>query len=228
MNFAPTIHYPYADISGVIKLWAETCSAMVVYEHGPDVAQPSIHCHLYIQGCSYSTAEGLKRIFHSNFKTDKKGNDLWAWTHKEFPIIYQLADQGTLEYIKYMTKGILAPQYVKNISPDLLDKAKAMWVFKNPETINPEAKSEFDAILKYLTTQYDNKDLSGPQQFKNDICYFYLKKRKPVPRMGDLTRYSYSAYMIMLSDRALEHRKDDVLKSSVSDFILSYESGNIK
>lgn len=228
MNYAPTVHYPYADISGVVKLWADKCVSMVVYEHGPDVAQKSIHCHFYIEGCEYSTAEGLKRIFHSNFKTDKKANELWAWTHKEYPVIYQLSDQGTKQYLKYMSKGELAPKYVKNISPDLLDEAKAMWVSPNPVTISPEAKSEFDSILKYLINLYDNKDLSGPQQFKNDICYFYLKKRKPVPRMGDLTRYSYSAYMIMVSDRAQEHKKDDVLKSAVTDFILSYESGNIK
>lgn len=229
MNYAPTVHYPYADVSGIIHLWAESCEKMAVFEHGPDEGQKTLHVHLLIEGCKYSTPEGLKRIFHSNFLTTKKGNDLWAWTHKEFPVIQGIDSSGGMQYLKYMTKGHLDAKFLKNISPAKVEEAKALWVNKSPDYRVPaESKSEFDTILHYLMKKYAEKDIPSVNQFKNDICYHYLSKRKPVPRMGDLTRFSYSAFMIMKSDRATIERKDDTLMSLISDFVISYDSGNIK
>lgn len=227
MNHAPTIHYPYADISGVVSIWAKSCQAMAVFEHGPDEGQASLHCHFYMLNCSIGV-EGLKKQFHSNFLTTKTRNELWAWSHKEFPVIEALDTSGGLQYLKYMTKGVLAPKYLKNISLAKVEEAKALWVTKSPDQWleSPDKKSEWETILHYLMKKYADRDIPAVQQYKNDICYMYLSKRKPVPRMGDLTRYAYSAYMIMKSDRS--SKKEVTLMSDISDFIISYESGNIK
>lgn len=229
MNYAPTLHFPYVDVSGVMGLWSQSCQKMAVFEHSPDEGCATVHLHILMEGSTYTTPEALKRQFHSLVQTDKKGNALWAWSHKDFPIVSGLDSSGGMQYLTYMTKGIHNAKFLKNISPALVDKAKAMWVNKSPvDHLPAESKSEFDIILKQLTQLYHDKDLPSPMQFKNDICYLYLKKRKPVPRMGDLLRYSYSAHMILQMDRAQEKHKETVLTSAISEFLISYESGNIR
>lgn len=210
-------------------VWAESCQKMAVFEHDPDEGCQTKHLHLLMEGCIYNTEEALKRAFYRLYPTDMKGNALWAWTHKEFPIVHSVDTSGGLQYLTYMTKGIHSAKFLKNISPDIVERAKAMWVNKSPvDHLPADSKSEFDTILKSLTQLYQGKELPSPSKIKCDICYLYLKKRKPVPRMGDLLRYSYSAYMIIQMDRSQDKHKDTVLMSSVSDFIISYESGNIK
>lgn len=205
MNYAPTVHYPYNDISGVVEIWSKSCQKMAVFEHGPDEGQATPHCHFYILDCSIGV-EGLKKQFHSNFLTFKKRNELWAWTHKDFPEIQPLDTSGGMQYLKYMTKGHLAPKYLKNISESIVKEAQALWVNKSPVqapvSFN-KSDTEFDVILKTLQNKYIEDDYRNLSllQFKRDICHMYLSKRKPVPRMGDLNRYAYSAYMILRNDK---------------------------
>lgn len=229
-NYAPRISLPYDDISGCMVIWSESCTKMAIFEHLPDSEDPTIHVHLLMEDCKYATAEALKREFYKiypNF-SDLKGNKLWSWKHQDYPNVDSVDTPGGIKYLTYMTKGELAPKFVKNISPVLLDKAKALWVNKSPDQLPAESKSEFDVILRELTKMYDGKILPSPAVFKCDIMYLYLKRRKPVPRMGDTLRYAYSAHMILSSDRVRQDRKDDALKSMISDFNISYESGNIK
>lgn len=215
-NYAPTVHYPYADISGVVDIWSKSCQAMAVFEHGPDEGQASLHCHFYMLGCSIGI-EGLKKQFHSNFLTFKTRNELWAWTHKEFPVIEALDTSGGLQYLKYMTKGHIAPSFLKNISLDKVKEAQALWVNKSPVQAPVsilKSDSEFDIILKTLQQKYINDDYRNLSvlQFKRDICHIYLSKRRPVPRTGDLNRYSYSAYMILRNDKSHNSLATDIIE----------------
>jgi len=214
MNLAPTVHYPYADISGVVALWAEHCSAMAVFQHGPDEGQASEHCHFYMLDVDCGK-ENLKKIFHSNFLTFKTRNELWAWTHKDYPVIESLDTSGGLQYLKYMTKGFISAKFLKNISPAKVEEAKALWVNKAPIQMQaPSDKaSEFDTILYTLSKKYKEDDHNNITvlQIKRDICHMYLSKRKAVPRMGDLTRYSWSAYMIIRNDKTHTTLSQDII-----------------
>ena len=128
------------------------------------------------------------------------------WTHKEFSTIEALDTSGGMQYLKYLTKGHLNANFLKNISPAKVDEAKALWVNKSP--VQPtvsfnKSDSEFDTILKTLHNKYKDDDYRNLSltQIKRDICTMYLLKRKAVPRVGDMTRYAYSAYMILRNDK---------------------------
>jgi len=172
MNYAPRVTVSYADVSNVIIAWSESCQKMAVFEHEPDDEVPQVHLHILIEGCIYDTAEALKRSFYRIYPTERKGNNLWAWTHKEHPNVANVDTEGGMKYLSYMTKGIYAAKFLKNISPDLVDKAKAMWVSKSPvDHLPAESRNEFDIILKQLTQLYHDKPIPSPSVLKADICY---------------------------------------------------------
>jgi hypothetical protein len=213
MNHAPTVHYSFNDISGVVDLWSKSCEAMAVFEHGPDEGQKTVHCHFYMLGCK-NGIEAYKKSFHSNFLTFKKANELWAWTHKEFPVIEPLDTSGGMQYLKYISKGHLAPKFLKNISLAKVEEAKALWVNKSPVQLPGNLpKCEFDLILVSLSKKYQDDDANNITvlQIKRDICHMYLSKRKAVPRMGDLTRYAWSAWAIIRNDKLKETLSQDIL-----------------
>lgn len=189
---------------------------MAVFEHGPDEGQKTVHCHFYMLGVKCGI-ENLKKIFHNNFLTFSKGNELWAWTHKDYPQIHALDTSGGLQYLKYLTKGHLSPKFVKNISPAKVEEAKALWVNKSPApgpvSVPKKSECEFDAILRNLSKKYKDDDARNITvvQIKRDICHMYLSKRKAVPRMGDLTRYAWSAWAIIRNDKTQETLSQDIL-----------------
>lgn len=125
-NYAPRVSVCYADMSGVVHDWSETCEKMVVYQHDADAEVPRTHLHFLIVNCKHKSPEALKRKFHSRVETDLVANELWAWTHKDYPN----PDEG---FIPYMTKGNLAPVFVKNFSPDELEAARAKWIEPIPK-----------------------------------------------------------------------------------------------
>lgn len=227
MNHAPRVALSYVELEAVIPVWAETCSKMAVFEHTPDTEEPTVHCHFLIEGCKVEI-EALKRRFHDAVKTDLKANKLWAWTHKKFPVIESLDTSGGQQYLTYMTKGNLAAKYLKNITWLEVEAAKARWVEKSPDNeVSVDSKGEFDVLLKYLERKHSGS-VPHIDIIRNDICYHYLSRRKAVPRMGDLTRYAYSARMIMAANQVKTESREAVLRSNINDFLISYDSGNIK
>jgi len=124
-NYAPRVSLSYADMSGVVEKWSQTCEKMVVYQHDPDKEVPRTHVHMLLINCKHKSPEQLKRMFHEAHETDRKGNDLWAWTHKDFP-------NPDETFIPYMTKGNIAPVFVKNYSPAELEDARTQWKDTTP------------------------------------------------------------------------------------------------
>lgn len=125
-NYAPRVSVCYADMSGVVHDWSETCEKMVVYQHDADKEVPRTHLHFLMINCKHKSPEALKRKFHSRVETALEANELWAWTHKDFPN----PDEG---FIPYMTKGHIAPVFVKNFSPTELETARTQWVEPPPK-----------------------------------------------------------------------------------------------
>lgn len=227
MNHAPRVALSYADLTSVIPIWSETCNKMAVFEHTPDNEDPTTHCHFLIEGCKVDT-EALKRAFHKVIDTPLKANKLWAWTHKSFPVVQSLDTSGGQQYLTYMTKGEISAKYLKNISFLEVETAKARWVNHSPvNEVSAESKGEFDVLLKYLEKKHSGS-VPHIDIIRNDICYHYLSRRKAVPRSGDLSRYAYSAYMIMNMNAVAPDRREVVLKNQISSYLISLDSGNIK
>lgn len=129
MNYAPMVRLPYDDLSGVIEVWSHACDAMAVFEHTPDQGCNATHVHMIMLGCKYKTAEPLKRLYYKMFPNadTSDGNGLWSWTNKEFPV-------PGIEFITYMSKGVLRPKFVKNISDAKVEELRGKWSEPTPRS----------------------------------------------------------------------------------------------
>jgi len=126
-SFAPLIRLPFNDLSGIIQVWSETCEQMAVYEHEADESVKTTHVHMIMIGCKYKTAEPLKRLYYKMFPNEdsSKGNGLWSWENKDYPV-------PDVNFITYMSKGVLTPKFLKNISPAKVEELRGNWVEPTP------------------------------------------------------------------------------------------------
>lgn len=94
---------------------------MAVYEHTPDQGCKETHVHMIMLGCNVK-AEALKRKYYKMYPEAKTadGNGLWSWENKDWPV-------PDINFVTYMSKGVLAPKFVKNISPAELEELRGKW-----------------------------------------------------------------------------------------------------
>lgn len=191
-NYAPRLRLSYVELLPVFSLWAQSCENMVVYEHDADEEVATTHCHVLMINSKYATAEQYKRQFYEVLTEEKrKGNDLWAWIHKEYP-------NPDISYITYMSNGNLKPKFVQSISDDVIQKYTKLWVNKKYEK-KEKSSSEFTQLLEDYEKLYSAKKVVCDMAIiKQWIKSRYLAKRKAVPRGSDTNRYAYSIYAIVM------------------------------
>jgi len=147
-NYAPRVSLPFNDLSGVIQVWAQTCEAMVVYEHTADAKVTTTHCHILMINSKYATPEQYKRQLLKDITTSLTGNGLWKWASK-----YGTPD---MNFITYMTKGNLAFKYIKNITPDVVEELRCKWsepTLQSPPTIQTKKEKEDKALSHWEIIQ---------------------------------------------------------------------------
>lgn len=153
-NYAPRVSLSYADMSGVVQEWSNSCEKMVVYQHDADKEINRVHLHMVMIDCKYKTPEALKRQFHSRVKTDLKGNALWSWEHGK--------SEPGMSFITYMSKGELASVFVKNILPAEIEELRLQWKQPTPKgnllTERKEsAKTKYDLVQEMLQEVDDDE-----------------------------------------------------------------------
>jgi len=123
MNYAPLVRLSYNDMSGVIEVWASACDNFIAYEHEADESVKTTHVHILMMGCKYKTAEPMKRLYYRMFPNadSSDGNGLWSWVNKNHPV----PDVG---FIRYMSKGVLRPKFVKGFLPAVVEEQRLGWV----------------------------------------------------------------------------------------------------
>lgn len=110
----------YDDVKQLISLWALRCDKLIAYEHEADDEVSRTHMHILMYGMN-STWDNFQKLAKKEFSivAEFNGNSDWAKSRK-----YQYDAQAT---IKYMTKGILEPKYVKGYTDEEIAAAKALW-----------------------------------------------------------------------------------------------------
>lgn len=216
MNYAVRLTLSYADCSGIVSQWADRSSQVSVFEHPADDKVNRSHCHIGIWNVECKS-EALKRMIPNR----GKGNEFWSWKEmKDSP------DQGT--FLTYCSKGIHAPKFLKNISPDIVERFSKQ--YRKPMPQGPMAerpsvpKSEFEKLLNHCAQKYEEQDIPDVNTIKHDICFVYLNKRQAVPRTGDLNRYAYSIHMILKTDKFKGSFKDTALMRMISDYVILLDS----
>lgn len=139
MNYAIRITLPFDLCKDIISKWSDRCKEVVVYQHSADEEISKTHIHLALYGCEVK-AEALKRMW---IDCPGKGNEFWSW--KDLEPMSSYGAEGEVrnsKYITYMSKGNLAPVFIKNISEDLVERSRQNWVepVKADKTGDPSEK----------------------------------------------------------------------------------------
>lgn len=129
-SYAPLLRCAYNDLSGIIQVWADSCTQMAVYEHEADEKVKTTHVHMIMLGCIYKTPEALKRAYYKMFPEfdTSKGNGFWSWVNEEW-------DVPDINFITYMSKGKLAPKFVKNIPAEVIEELREKWSEPTPKPL---------------------------------------------------------------------------------------------
>jgi len=194
ISYAPRVSMSYVELSELLKIWSESCESIIVFEHDKDEEIQTTHCHILMLGTCYATAEPFKRKFHEIIKTDRKGNELWSWFHKDFPV-------PDLSFIRYMGKGSLRPSYYAGrITIETIMEYVGKWTdhTDKKEVITKKPQGEFDVLLLAAEAAIKAKKLTVSMSCI--ACFIkshYLRNRKAVPRKSDTNRYAYSIYAIV-------------------------------
>lgn len=178
------------ELSLLFNVWAESCEKFAVIEHPADEEVSQTHCHFLMINCKFDTPEALKRRFQEIYPTEtRKGNALWAWTHK---------DPVDETFLNYMVKGEYAINFSKNISKEEVEKARLSWKTTTPVPAKePKNLGEFALLLKAAKTAIKANKLSNNMpSIKCFIKSHYLRAERAVPRTSDTNRYAYSIYAI--------------------------------
>lgn len=120
-SYAVRITYDYKTFAPIIKLWAEKCEKVAVYEHvGEKTGKTHIHLALW------RTSVDKKQLRNIAMKyLDVKGNERCSM--KALETDWTLA----IRYYVYMTKGKHDPSFLKEYTQEEADGWKAQW--KAPE-----------------------------------------------------------------------------------------------
>jgi len=181
MNHAIRVSLPYADCSGIFRLWSDRCNTAMVVEHESDDEVKRTHCHLSLYGCLVK-AEALKRMWKD---APGAGNAFWSFKPLEpWPV-----DNTIPTYIIYMLKGGHgAVKFLKNISPVLLSEAIERWETKSPDPKPAKPKKEKEdlyVIVDCIRDRYIKAFPPGTVSEYDDTTEF-LDRRKITDRLCDI------------------------------------------
>lgn len=136
-SYAPRVSIPAKDLSSVIEIWSTSCQSIIAYEHEADEEVTTTHCHILMEGSKYATAEQYKRQLYECLPNEKrKGNELWAWSHKDFK-------KPDSKFIGYMNKnGKSQKVYNKGYTEEVITTAIDAWKDKQHEYKTKEGTHE--------------------------------------------------------------------------------------
>lgn len=197
-NYAPRVSLSFNDMSGVIRMWSNSCDKMVVYEHEADEDVKTTHVHMIMINCKYKSQDTLCNQFRKLIDIDLKGNSLWSWEHKDF----KNPDE---DFITYMSKGCLEPVFIKNMTNGDIEKYKSRW--KNYEKkvavpigqivearVTQKTKWELLNIMNHEIQLYQQQHPNHmiTKEIRNRIIVQVLKEEKQVIGLYKVQEFSYA------------------------------------
>lgn len=113
MHLFIRVKLSYFLFAPAIESFDKVCSRMAVYEHNEN--ENNIHIHIYMEDVTCST-DTLKNYIRKVTRPGK-GNEFWSFK--------EATDNGT---IRYMSKGIHDPKYLKGYTTEEIDAHKRLYV----------------------------------------------------------------------------------------------------
>lgn len=176
------------------------------------------HYHMYIE-CDIDV-DKLRYWFKTTMRIPTGGQG----QHNKYYSIAKWRNVGDFSYV--VKQGCIV--HKKGFSDEdvlqAIEKQEELKRNKNSETADRAAtrplqpKEKEDEWTKILNHCMELKDDRPTTQlgFKQVICRYYLKRLRPVPRIGDLNRYAFSLYAIFRSKYC---ELDDKLNVDVLEYL---------
>jgi len=195
MNYAPRLSLSYDDLSGVVAAFAKVCDELIVYEHEADEKVKKTHIHLLIIR-SQVKDEALRRLAQKT-RSDIRmsGNEFWKWAVKEEHKSSLCSDPYS--FITYMSKGKLAPKYVKNISGSKVEEYRSKWV-EHTGTPPQQKYDEYEALKSDLMKESHYWTMTL-DRIRTWTMSWYWKRDGRLPNAGCYKRNAASLYLFASS-----------------------------
>lgn len=210
------------DLSGVLK-YSE--KYVVVAEKGAITFKPHFHIAMYTDACKKTLDNTIKRDFHIPSEGKGKASKYFAHKYDE----YQDPSPEYVCKDLFDSSGThLVPQHVKGFTPaevqefikeghrkygpgsDYHRKKYPQLYRIEPANSTPvegpkseaTSKGEWDKLLEaYEDAFYSQKRTNDTMKdIEKWIKHYYLARSRPIPRAGDIARYRYSLWAIVVKD----------------------------
>lgn len=149
---------PYNVLEAPMKLFADKCDKLIIYEH-TDASRPHIHGLMVNPQIGTDT---MKNYVRKYLKHVDKGD--WSFVTKDV----------NEKFIVYMSKGKLAPSFVKGFTDDQVEAHKNDWV-TNPvskkqtkltyivKETTAERKMRQEDMIKEIVQRVSDSDDKSPE-----------------------------------------------------------------
>lgn len=144
----------YADISGIMGVWASLCSAFAVAQHEPDEEVDRVHCHIMLINCSQEVNTIQKKA--KSIDPTVGGQGQWWISKKVQKGQYKGQLYKRIPLLKYLLKGDAARlKYSKNISPAEVEEAVSAWIPDESKDPTPQTPQKSEAKAKQTETHFE-------------------------------------------------------------------------
>jgi len=190
----------YDDAKEALLAYTPTMHPCFIFQHTADATDKRTHCHAYY----FNNTVKRKFFCEKLTKTLKLNGDYESSDSCSKEEKRQLDLSGAWCYGSKW--GTIAPSFIKNISPDIVEQLTAYSIGKRPKDLNKPAvvpsqnhhKNNEDSSLFsiWLKQALADKTLEPHQNtqkhWEHKINSYYLSQNKPYPRVADCRRYAAS------------------------------------
>lgn len=172
--WAVRVSLDYASLGAeLVTKVAAACDRLIIYEHESDEEINRTHTH-WLADNMQVTDETIKNWIG---RDRGKGNAFWS-----FKTTYKPKKDGPeqpvdLNFIKYMTKGIYEPQFVKGFTADEIEEHRKAWVnYPSRSPVNTEHDNDKTTVTMYTMARevhdsFRYKKIKIPVQTHIDDTY---------------------------------------------------------
>jgi len=186
-----------------------------------EYAEPHYKIYFESETISDTISKRFNRIMKIPAGQKGKANKYFSlfsqWRRPEYvckmgEIVYKkgYSDDEIAEYVKLGAEKWLKEE---NLKEKILTSEAAP-----PADKKKEKYSEWEILICYFTAMTPDERPATIFGFKQKICYKFIKEMRPIPRKGDLERYSFSLYGWFMAAR---NDNDERLNTIINEYLAS-------
>lgn len=134
----------YKDLSGIARIWSESCDAVAIAQHGSTDPKKRTHCHFMLVAPKHKADTMRKQVRTYVPDLEKRQGQFWLSENVQKGV-FKGKPYDRHELLKYMTKGnVFNVKYQFNVTDEEVYNAASKYV-KHSEQIE-SAKAEERAL----------------------------------------------------------------------------------